>query len=357
MRVCAHFKDTSGGNGVGRMKKIRVSVLGVSGYTAREALKILARHDGVEIAQLVSRSEPSPHVTQFHPELAGLVDKRCRTFDARSVAAESDVVLSCLPHKASFEYCGKLLDAGCRVVDLSADYRFQDQETYKHWYGVEHGDLEHLAEAVYGLPEINRDRNREARLVANPGCYPTAVTLAALPLVAKGMARRSIPLIAVAASGVSGAGRKIIEQFMFCSVHENVYAYKVGAHQHAPEMAATLSEVRGGRVEVLFTPYLVPMDRGILATVHVPLKDAPKNLTEHYTEFYRGEPFVRVLPPGEWPQTKYVWGTNVCAIGVTRVGDYAVAVSAIDNLIKGASGQAVHNLNIMFGLNETAGLK
>ena len=339
------------------MEKTRIAVLGATGYAAREILKILARHPRVELKHLVSRREPSPHITELHGELAGLVDLRCTPFDAERIAADSDLVFSCLPHRASFGCCRPLLDAGCRVIDLSADYRFEDPKIYQQWYGVEHSDLDHLAQAVYGLPEMERERTRDAALVANPGCYPTAVILAALPLVAAGLARADAPIIATAASGVSGAGRKVTDELMFCQVNENAYAYRVGRHQHAPEMAQLLSRAAGGAVEVLFTPHLIPIDRGIVATVHVPLKDAPGDLSAFYAEHYRDEPFVNVLPAGTWPQTKHVWGTNFCAIGVVAVGEYAVAIAAIDNLIKGASGQAVQNMNIMLGLDETLGLK
>jgi len=338
------------------MAKIKVSVLGASGYTAREALKALLAHPSVAIAELVSRRQPSPHIAELHKELGGLLDKRCSNFDAQKIARSSDAVLSCLPHRSSFEVCGQLVDLGCRVVDLSADYRFQDVATYEQWYDVQHGDKAHLSQAVYGLPEMHREQIRAARLVANPGCYPTAVVLAALPLVARGLAKPEGPIIADATSGVSGAGRKVADDYMFCRLNENTFAYRVGKHQHQPEMEAVLEAARGGPAPVIFTPHLAPLDRGIVATVYVPLNECPDDLTEFYADFFREEPFVRVLPSGEWPETKAVAFTNFCSIGVACVGEYAVAVAAIDNLVKGASGQAVQNLNVMFGLDETAGL-
>jgi len=338
------------------MSRITVSVLGASGFTAREALKILVRHPGVEISELVSRREPSPRIDELHGELAGVLDKQCTTFDAARLAESSDVVFSCLPHTSSFKFCGKLVERGCRVVDLSADYRLKDPAVYKKWYGVDHEDVARLDEAVYGLPELYRERIRKANLVANPGCYPTAVLLAALPLVATGYADPKLPIIVSAISGASGAGRKVTEELMFCSINENAYAYRVGAHQHTPEMKAILTEAGEYKMEVLFTPHLVPIDRGILATVCVPLQTAPEKLTARFEEYYAGEPFVRICPEGSWPQTKHVAFTNQCAVGVAKSGNYAVVVAAIDNLIKGAAGQAVQNMNIMFGLDERAGL-
>jgi len=338
------------------MSRITVSILGASGYTAREALKILVRHPGVEIVELVSRREPAPTASELHGELAGFIDKECTQFDAERLAENSDVVFSCLPHRESFKFCGKLVERGCRVVDLSADYRFQNVDVYKQYYDVEHEDVANLEKAVYGLPELYRERIRGAELVANPGCYPTAVILAALPMVKAGYADSKLPIIVSAISGASGAGRKVIEGLMFCSVNENVNAYRVGVHQHAPEMKAILTEAGEYKTEVLFTPHLAPIDRGILATVYVPLKTAPENMTAHYEEYYSSEPFVRVCPEGTWPQTKHVAFTNQCAVGVTKCGNYAVIVSAIDNLVKGASGQAIQNMNIMFGLDEKAGL-
>jgi N-acetyl-gamma-glutamyl-phosphate reductase len=275
----------------------------------------------------------------------------------REMAQDSDVVFLALPHGAAIEAAPVLLEKGARVIDLGADFRLKDPATYARWYGSEHGAPDLLADAVYGLPEQNRACLPSARLVANPGCYPTAAALALLPLVRGGHANG--PVIVDAKSGVSGAGRNPSAATQFSEVNENVKPYKIGAHRHGPEMEQTFA-LAGAPVPVYFAPHLTPMTRGILATCYVPLAGelSEAEALALYRDAYRDEPFVRVLEGDELPQTKATLGSNFCdvAVRVDRQRGLAVAVSAIDNLVKGAAGQAIQNMNLMFGFPETEGL-
>ncbi len=334
---------------------IRVAIIGATGYTALELIKILLRHPEVEITALTSRSEGNPHVASVHPQLAGRIDLQMADLSPAEIASRAEVAFSCLPHGVTASLVPKLLDAGMRVVDLSADYRLNGAESYADWYGQTHADPERLGPTVYGLPELFRERIRDARLVANPGCYPTSAILPLAPLIKGGLvAPREV--IIDSKSGVSGAGRtpKLTTHFPECN--ESISAYNVGRHRHTPEIEQVLSLASGRAVEVIFTPHLVPMDRGILSTVYTqPLGDiSEERALAAIREFYSREPFVRVV--NHLPGSKDTVGTNFCDITVRLVRGRLITISCLDNLIKGASGAAVQNFNLMYGFNETTAL-
>jgi N-acetyl-gamma-glutamyl-phosphate reductase len=333
-----------------------VAIVGASGYTALELAKILLRHPAVQLRMVTSRQDEGTRFDHMHHALAGRTDLVCTPFDADRIAENCDVAFLCLPHGASQDAVRELRARKVRLIDLSADYRLKDAHVYVDWYDHPHTDPSGLAEAVYGLPELFRDEIRDAKLVANPGCYTSASILGLAPLIATRSIERDSVIID-AKSGVSGAGRspKLATHFPECN--ESLSAYNVGRHRHTPEIDAILSRLGdGSRVEVLFTPHLVPMDRGILATIYaIPTRE----LSEHellalYREFYAASPFVRVV--GHLPATKDTAHTNYCDITLRLVKGRVVVLSALDNLIKGASGVAVQNLNLMFGNKETLGL-
>ncbi|MCS7021971.1 MAG: N-acetyl-gamma-glutamyl-phosphate reductase [Gemmataceae bacterium] len=337
------------------MTKVPVAILGGSGYTAAELLKILLRHPGVEIAMITSRQKES--IADLHPFLHCRLNMDCEPFDPdhlqrRGVAA----VFSCLPHGASSSCIPPLLQRGIRVIDLSADYRLRDPVIYEQWYHEPHQDPHHLAEAVYGLPEIYGERIAQARLVANPGCYPQTAILGLAPLIAAGCIHRT-DIIIDSKSGVSGGGRTPKLTFHFPECNESVSAYGIGVHRHTPEIEQVLSDVAGQKVEVIFTPHLIPMDRGILSTIYVtptrPLE--PLELQELYQRYYQRQPFVRLR--SRPPATKDTLHSNFLDIYVQAVrGGRLIIVTAEDNLVRGASGVAVQNFNRMFGFEETTAL-
>lgn len=319
-------------------------------------MRWLAGHPRVELVHLTAFREKGRPLADVFPNLRGFGAQTLNGTGWEEMASDSDVVFLALPHGAAMEAAPVLLAGGARVIDLGADFRLKDPAAYARWYGGEHVALDLLGEAVYGLPEQNRDRVRSARLIANPGCYPTAAALALLPLVRSGHAAG--PVIVDAKSGVSGAGRNPSAATHFSEVNENVKPYKLGEHRHGPEMEQTLASA-GAPLPVYFAPHLAPMTRGILATCYAPLagdlsKDEALAL---YRDAYRDEPFVRVLED-ELPQTKATLGSNFCdvAVRIDPERRLAVAVSAIDNLVKGAAGQAIQNMNLMFGFPETEGL-
>jgi N-acetyl-gamma-glutamyl-phosphate reductase len=334
---------------------IRIAIIGATGYTALELMKILLRHPEAEVTTLTSRSEDNPHVASVHPQLAGRLDLRMSDLRPGEIAARADVAFSCLPHGVTAALVPKLLDAGMRVVDLSADYRLNSAESYADWYGQKHVDPDRLGKTVYGLPELFREAIRDAKLVANPGCYPTSAILALAPLIKRGLiAPREI--IIDSKSGVSGAGRTPKLMTHFPEVNESVSAYNVGRHRHTPEIEQVLSLASDKAVEVIFTPHLIPMDRGILSTCYSqPLGD----LTEEKAlaalrDFYADEPFIRVV--NHLPGTKDTSDTNFCDITARMVRGRLITISCLDNLIKGASGAAVQNFNLMYGFPETTAL-
>ncbi len=337
---------------------LKVAILGASGYTGLELLKILSRHDEAEVVAVTSRKYTGKPVTGVFPSLRGFYDGLCFTDHAGGAVDDAVLVFCCLPHGASMEAVPRLLGDGKRVVDLSADYRLRDADLYEKWY-KEHTSKELLSEAVYGLPEFYRDAIRDSRLVANPGCYPTGALLALAPLVKHGLIDTG-SIIIDSKSGVSGAGRTPSVGTSFVEVSEGFKAYKVGEHRHTPEIEEVLGDLAAGDVSVTFTPHLLPVSRGILSTIYADLKEdlsAPEPL-HLYSEFYRDEPFVRICPEDTLPNINQVKGSNYCDIWLkvdNRTGR-VIIISVIDNLVKGASGQAVQNMNIMFGLPEETGL-
>ena len=336
--------------------RIKTAILGGTGYTALELAKLLLRHPHAEIVAVTSRQEGTPRLDEAHPSLFGRTSLRLEPFDADKLAARGvQCAFGCLPHGASMGALPRLLERGVRVVDLSADYRLRDPNAYAQWYGESHGDLANLAQAVYGLPEVYGDDLPGAKLVANPGCYPQTAILGLAPLVAgKHIETRGI--IVDSKSGVSGAGRtpKLSSHFPECN--ESLSAYAVGTHRHTPEIEQALGDVAGEPVEVLFTPHLVPMDRGIFSTIYATPRRAlsEDQLMELYRDYYAEAPFVRVV--GHLPATKHTTGTNFLDIAVKAVRGRVVVLAAEDNLVRGASGVAVQNFNRMFGFDERTGL-
>lgn len=341
------------------MKNIlKAGIAGVSGYTGKEALFLLLKHPRVRVTYVAANSTRG-RVDAIYPEFLGRTDLVCQKFNIVQAVRHCDVVFLALPHTESMRVAGKLLKAGVKVVDLSADYRLKNTRVYERWYGRKHVDVKNVAKAVYGLPELFRQKIKTAALVANPGCYSTAAILGLAPLV---MAKASsiISIVVDAKSGVSGAGRKASLDLLSAEVNENFKAYKVLAHQHTPEIDQTLSQLAGKSMAVHFVAHLLPINRGILNTMYVHLKEGITLSQAHslYKKFYKTEPFVRVLPLGAQPEVKNVANTNFCDIGLAVSADkkMVVVTSAIDNLVKGAAGQAVQNMNIMCGFNETEGL-
>ncbi|MGM0813152.1 N-acetyl-gamma-glutamyl-phosphate reductase [Thioalkalivibrio sp.] len=335
---------------------ISIGIVGATGYTGVELLRLLAGHPHAEIVAVTSRSDAGTPVASMFPSLRGRIDLNFVEPDPDRLA-ECDVVFFATPHGVAHAMAGPLLERDVRVIDLSADFRLRDAELWARWYGQPHGAPQWLEQAVYGLPELHRDRIRETRLLAVPGCYPTAVTLGLLPLL-RARAVDPSDLIADAKSGVSGAGRKAQIGSLHAEVGENFRAYASGGHRHHPEIRQTLEDAAGGPVGLVFQPHLVPMIRGIHATLYARPLDGQLDFQRLFEDFYRNEPFVDLLPPGGHPQTSSVRGTNLCRIAVFRPVESGrvVVLSVIDNLVKGASGQAVQGMNLMFGLPEDLGL-
>lgn len=336
------------------MDKVKVAVLGGSGYTAVELVKILLRHPGAEIAAITSRQDE--HIADLHPSLTGRLDLRCEPFHPDRLKAKAvQVAFGCLPHGTSMESIPPLLQRGIRVIDLSADYRLRDTRVYQEWYKEAHHDGANLAHAVYGLPEVYGDRINTAKLVANPGCYPQTAILGLAPLVANDLIELS-GIIIDSKSGVSGAGRtpKLTTHFPECN--ESLAAYAVGSHRHTPEIEQVLADVAGKPVSVIFTPHLIPMDRGIFSTMYAtPTKLVTEaGITELYRSYFAGKPFVRVR--SNLPATKDTTGTNFLDVAVKFVRGKVVVLVAEDNLVRGASGVAVQNFNRMFGFDERTAL-
>jgi len=338
-------------------RTLKVGILGPTGYTAIELINFLLRHPHARIVYLGSRREECPHIAAIWPSLRGRLDLQCAGFEPENMP-EMDVAFIALPHTVAMDHVPGLLERGVAVVDLSADYRLKDPATYARYYKVQHKDPGNLAKTVYGMPEMFRPQIASAKLVANPGCYPTAITLAVAPLLKHGLARSSVPIVVDAKSGVTGAGRSPRPDLHYPEVNENARAYKVASHQHNGEIQQNFDALAGRSTPFCFVPHLIPMDRGILATCYVPLAQAAseKCIRELYADFYKSEPFVRVLEGDGLPTTKTVSYTNFCDVAVRVTGEYVIAISAIDNLVKGASGQAVQNMNIVFGLDERLGL-
>jgi len=334
---------------------IRVAILGATGYTALELMKILLRHPEVEITVLTSRQDDNPHVAMVHPQLAGRLDLHLENLEANSVATKVDCVFCCLPHAASAAVVKTFVDSGVRVVDFSADYRLDDVATYSEWYGGKHPDADRVGKVVYGLPEFFGEQIPDAQLVANPGCFPTSAILAVAPLLKMDLIEPE-GIIFDSKTGVSGAGRtpKLTTHYPECN--ESVAAYNIGMHRHTPEIDQILRRIVGRDFEVVFTPHLIPMDRGILTTAYAtPKKEtAEQDLLSALRKFYSNMPFVRIVD--HLPATKDTYGSNFCDVTVRVVRGRIIVISCIDNLVKGASGAAVQNFNLMFGFPETTAL-
>ena len=339
---------------------IQAAIVGATGYTGAELLRLLAGHPRVRVTTATSRQAAGQAVADWFPNLRGHCALAFSTPTAEALAAH-DVVFFATPHGTAMHQAGELLERGTRVVDLSADFRLRDAAVFEQWYGEPHAAPAWLGKAVYGLPEVNRAALRDAQLVAAPGCYPTAVQLGLLPLVRAGVADLS-SLVADCKSGVSGAGRSAKIGSLFAEAADNVQAYAVGGHRHLPEICQGLEAAAGAPVGLVFTPHLVPMIRGIHATLHAVLSAADMDVQALYEAAYADEPFVDVLPAGQQAGTRSVRGSNLCRIAIARppqVGGAPprVVITAVeDNLVKGASGQAIQAMNLMFGLDETAGL-
>ena len=336
-------------------RNISIGIVGGTGYTGVELLRLLAQHPNAELRVITSRTEAGTPVADMFPNLRGRVALRFTEPSATTLAG-CDVVFFATPNGVAMGGARALLDAGVRVIDIAADFRIRDVAVWEKWYGMKHACPELLAEAVYGLPEVNRERIRGARLVANPGCYPTSVQLGFLPLLEAGVVDLD-HLIADAKSGVSGAGRRAEVHTLLAEASDNFKAYGVLGHRHYPEIVQGLQQIAGVPVRTVFVPHLVPMIRGIHATLYARLT-GPADLQALFEKRYGAEAFVDVMPAGSHPDTRSVRGANFCRIAVHQPqgGDIAVVLCVIDNLVKGAAGQAVQNMNIMFGLPETTGL-
>lgn len=350
---------------MGESSPIRVGIIGASGYGGIQLVRLLSDHPQVQIAYLGGDSSAGRPYTDIYPHLheavaVGTLPDRIEAVDAGAIADRCDAVFLSLPNGLACHLAPDLLRRGCKVLDLSADYRFTQLKTYTAWYGEERTDGAVNDQAVYGLPELYRDRIRTADLVGCPGCYPTASLLAVAPLLKQGLAQPD-SLIIDAKSGTSGGGRKRLEHLLLAEADNSLGAYGVAKHRHTPEIEQICSDLARSEVLVQFTPHLIPMVRGILSTVYATLRDpglVRDDLNTIYTAFYRHSPWVTVLPNGTYPQTKWAWGTNRCYLGVevdSRTGR-VIVMSAIDNLVKGQAGQAVQCLNLMYGLDEQMGL-
>lgn len=335
---------------------LRVGVIGATGYTGEEIVKILADHSSVKLTVLQAIVEKEQSFSSMFPALKGKVDIMIEKPDEKKAAGKADLFFLALPHKVSMQIAPKLIKAGKKVIDLSADYRLSVGE-YEKWYGIKHTDKENIKNAVYGLPEINKDKIKKSSFVANPGCYPTSAALAIIPLIKEGIVSKE-NIIIDAKSGASGAGRKASIALVFSEVNENLKAYKINEHQHKPEINMALKAASGSNIDVVFVPHLIPMNRGILSTIYMDLtaKSDTGKITALFEKFYKNEPFVNVMDSGKLPAVRDVRNTNFCSIGVKVTGKKVIVVSCIDNLLKGASGQAVQNMNIMCGFSETEGL-
>lgn len=338
------------------MKVIKAGIVGGTGYTGVELLRLLAQHPGVDVVAITSRGDAGKKVSDMFPSLRGHVDLPFSD-PANANLKACDVVFFATPNGIAMQQAKELLDAGVRVIDLAADFRIKDISTWEKWYGMTHASPELVNEAVYGLPELNREKIKEARLIANPGCYPTAVQLGFMPLLEAGVVDAA-HLIADAKSGVSGAGRKAETHILLAEAADSFKAYGVAGHRHLPEISQGLTAMHGASVGLTFVPHLTPMIRGIHATLYARLK-TETDLQTLFEVRYANEPFVDVLPQGAHPETRSVRGANLCRIAVHRPqgGDTVVVLSVIDNLVKGAAGQAVQNMNLMFDFAEPTGLE
>ncbi len=341
-------------------EKLNVAIVGSSGYTGGELMRILLNHSMVIVTAITSEKSAGKPIVSIFPHLAGLTSLVCEPLDPEIIAKKSDFVFLALPHVTAQEAAFRFRKLGKKIVDLSADYRISDAALYEKWYEHAHQYPELLKEAVYGLPELHREKIKKASLVANPGCYPTSAILGLAPLIQKDRVDLG-SIIIDSKSGVSGSGRTPSLAHHYPEVNEGLMAYKIGTHRHTPEIEQELSALAGKQLTISFTPHLVPMNRGILTTIYAKLSAQSDTAQVHalFQAFYKGAPFVRLLPVGQFPNVRNVRGSNFCDIGVyadPRTGR-VVVVTAIDNLVKGASGQAIQNMNLMMEFDEAEGLK
>jgi N-acetyl-gamma-glutamyl-phosphate reductase len=335
---------------------IRVAIIGASGYTGAESIRLILQHSQAELVYLTALPEECGPVGEVFGQFKGRCNLQIEPLDLDRLTGLADVALCCLPHKVSMGFVPRLLDAGLKVVDFSADYRLKDAKIYEKFYGVKHTDTANLARAVFGLPELFREQIKGAKLVANPGCFPTSALLGLAPLLKEGLIETD-SIIVNAVTGVSGAGKNPSSRFHFPNMNENLFAYGIGTHRHMPEMEQIAGEIAGTDVQILFQPHAGPFDRGIFSSIYCQPKRkvSSEQLFALYRKFYAQEPFVQIC--SDAPNVKDVAWTNYCHIFATSVKGRIVVFSALDNLVKGASGQAVQNMNIIFALDETLGLK
>jgi len=341
-------------------KKIKVGIVGGTGYTGVELLRLLALHPHVELTAITSRGDAGLRVADMFPNLRGYIDLAFSDPATANLSA-CDVVFFATPHGVAMSQAQALLDANVKVIDLAADFRLQDTAVFEQWYKMPHSCPDVLREAVYGIPELNRENIKSAKVIGNPGCYPTTVLLGLAPLLEKGYVDFSAPIVADAKSGVSGAGRKAEVATLFAESSDSMKAYGVAGHRHHPEIHAQLTQLANANIQFIFVPHLIPMIRGMLSTIYVKLTDAAKaaDLQALYEQRYQHERFVDVMPAGALPETRSVRGSNQLRIALHRqeAAGYLTLVVVQDNLVKGAAGQAVQNMNIMFGFDERSGLE
>lgn len=338
---------------------LKIGILGATGYAGEELIKILLNHSKVTIEIVSAKIEKPQPIDSILPAFSGRLNLTCADYPLQKVNNLSDVVFLALPHRVSMEAAPFFLKKGKTVIDLSADYRLEEPKVYAKWYGILHKDVKNIPHAVYGLPELYRNKIKKAKLIANPGCYPTSIILACAPALKEGLVELD-SIIADSKSGLSGAGRCPSPQLLFAEANENLRAYKINEHQHQPEINQELSKLAGKKVEITFVPHLIPINRGILSTIYFKVKKqiTAARIYSLYQDFYKKEPFVRLLPLSNFPQVKDVVHTNYCDLGLKLDQEKGrlIVISAIDNLVKGASGQAVQNMNIIYGFKETTGL-
>jgi N-acetyl-gamma-glutamyl-phosphate reductase len=339
---------------------IKVSVIGATGYAGVELIRLLSLHPHVELACLTSKTYAGEKIQEVYPHLNNILDHELQEQNNEQIGAASDVVFIALPHGHAVPTAQRIYQLGKKVIDLGADFRFRDTGVYETWYQVKHINPTLSQEAVYGLPEINREKIKGAQVVGNPGCYPTSAILALYPLIKEGLIDLN-SIIVDSKSGISGAGRNAVITSLYGESAENLKAYNVGKHRHTPEIEQALREAAGREVVISFTPHLIPMTRGILTTAYATLNQqgTVRDIHDLYQSYYQEEYFVRLHQPGIWPQTKWVTGTNFCDLGLTvdQRTNRVIITAVIDNLVKGAAGQAVQNMNLLFDLPETTGLE
>jgi N-acetyl-gamma-glutamyl-phosphate reductase len=338
---------------------INVGIVGATGYAGEELIGLLLNHPQVRITNISAKIDLPQDISDIFPKFKGRISLICKEPDIKEIIQKCDLVILALPHTVSMDLVPQLLKAGKRVIDLSADYRIKDTAVYEKFYGVRHKDKANIGPAVYGLPELYRAKIKSAKLIANPGCYPTVSILSLAPVVALGVADLT-SIIIDAKSGATGAGRKLTEGLLFSEINEDFKAYKVNTHQHSPEINQELSGLAAKKITATFVPHLLPVSRGILATVYIKKSQKSKTksqkLVQLYKKFYKNEPFVRIKEEGSYPRLRDVVNTSFCDIGINETSDGAIIIAAIDNLLKGASGQAVQNLNIMCSFPEKTSL-